>query len=93
MSLIDKVKKKLAEFKVPYELVELSDKPNKKIKIVINGKVIHFGDKNSLTFLEGADDKKRKAYQARASKITNKDGEYTYKIRYTPNFLSFNILW
>lgn len=55
---------------------------------------INFGAKNnSIAFLEGASEQKRNAYRARASKIKNKSGEYTYKIKYTPNFLSFNILW
>ena len=91
--LLDKVKANLKKYKVPYDYVMLSDKPNKKIKISINGKIIHYGDKNSITFIERNDKEKQRLYQARASKITNKNNEYTYKIRYTPNFLSFWTLW
>ena len=91
--LIDLVKKRLRELKIPYDHVALSDKPRKKIMVIIDGKRIDFGAKGSNTWLEGASKQKRDAYRARASKITNKNGEYTYLIRYTPNFLAYNILW
>lgn len=91
--ILQKVKKRLNELKVPYEYVRLSEKPDKKIVIRINGKTIHFGQKGSQTFIEGASEKKRDAYRARASKITNKKGEYTYLIPFTNNYLSYHILW
>lgn len=91
--LLEKVKKRLQELNVPFEDVQLSSRPNKKIMVVINGKKIHFGAKNSITHIEQQNEKKRDAYRARASKITNKNGEYTYKIKYTPNYLSFFVLW
>lgn len=93
MALLEKVKKRLQELNVPFQDVQLSPKPDKKIMVVINGKKIHFGAKNSYTYLEGADNKKKESYQARASKITNKNGEYTYKIKYTPNYLAYHVLW
>lgn len=91
--LLSRVKNKLAALGIDYESVQLSDRPNKKIKIVINGRVIHFGAKGSITYLEQTNEQKRAAYRARASKIKNKNGEYTYKIKYTPNYLAFNVLW
>ena len=75
--------------KIPFEDVRLSDKPDKKIMVKIEGKWNHFGAKNSQTFIEGASEQKRDSYRARASKITNKEGQYTYKIKYTPNFLAY----
>lgn len=91
--LLQKVKKRLKELNVPYEYVALSEKPDKKIMVRINGKTIHFGQKGSVTHLESPDQKKRDAYRARSSKIKNKQGQYTYLIKYTPNFLAWNILW
>lgn len=41
-NLIDKVKDKLKELNIKYESVSLSNRPDKKIKIIINGKTIHF---------------------------------------------------
>lgn len=93
MDLLSKVKKKLADLNIKYDSVSLSNRKDKKIKIVIDGNAIHFGDKNSITHLEQPNDNKKNAYQARASKIKNKNGEYTYKIKYTPNFLAYHVLW
>lgn len=93
VNLLTEVKKKLRDLKIPYQYAELSKRHDKKIMIRINNKTIHFGSKDSQTYLEGADENKRKAYNARASKITNKIGEYTYLIRYTPNYLAYHVLW
>jgi hypothetical protein len=74
--------------------IKLSDKPDKKLMVELrDGKIIHFGAKNSLTFLEGADENKKKLYQLRASKIKNKQGRFTYKLANTANFWAFHILW
>ena len=52
------------------EFVE-SNKKDKKYKIVFNinnrKKTFHFGSKNSITYIEGGDDKKRQNYQKRHS--------------------------
>jgi hypothetical protein len=93
INLLTSVKKKMRKLKIPYQYAELSNRPDKKIKVVIDGQTIHFGDKNSTTYLEGASDEKRDAYRARASKIKNKDGQYTYLIKYTPNYLAYHVLW
>jgi hypothetical protein len=93
MNLLYLVKQRMKQLKIPYEDVKLSDKPDKKIMTKIAGKWIHFGAKNSQTFLEGASEAKRDSYRARASKIKNKEGNFTYNIKYTPNFLSYFILW
>lgn len=53
----------------------------------------HFGLKNAFTYFDGAPITKRNGYIARASKITNKDGKYTYKIPGTSNSFAFWILW
>jgi hypothetical protein len=91
----------MKQLKIPYDDVKLSDKPDKKIMVKIpfgtgvpnEGRWIHFGARNSVTFLEGASEAKRDSYRARASKIKNKEGNFTYNIKYTPNFLSYFILW
>ena len=93
MSLVDKVREKLDELKVPYTDVGLSDRKDKKIMVVIDGKKIHYGAKDSVSYIEEPNEKKRQSYQNRSSKIKNKAGEYTYLIKYTPNFLSYCSLW
>jgi peptidase E len=92
-NLIDKVKKRLKELNIKYDYVSLSDRPDKKIKIVIDGRIIHFGAKNSISFLEGASKRKRDSYIARHSKIMLKDGTRAIDKLYSPAWMSKNILW
>ncbi len=56
-------------------------------------KVVHFGMKGGFTYLDGASEKKRNSYKARASKITNSEGMYTYRIPGTANSFSYWLLW
>ena len=61
--------------------------------IIINGKTIHFGAKNSISYLEKRDDKKRENYIKRHSKIFLKDGTRAIDKQYSPAWLSIRILW
>lgn len=92
-TLLTKVKRKLNQLKVPYTEVALSNRPTKKIMVVINGKRIHFGAKNSNTFLEGATKQKRDNYRKRHSLIYLKDGRRAIDFKYSPAWLSYYILW
>lgn len=57
-------------------------------------KKIHFGMKTATTFFDDSSLwEKRRLYQKRASKITNKFGEYTNEIPGTANSFSYYILW
>ena len=58
--LLKKVKARLKELNIPYELVQLSPNPKRKIRITINGKHIDFGSKNSIAYLEGASGQKER---------------------------------
>ena len=94
MDLVNQVIKRITKLRLDdIEEVKLSNRPNKKLMVLINDKWVHFGQKHSITFIEGADEKKRDSYRARASKITRKNGEYTYQIFPTANFLSYHLLW
>jgi len=94
---LQKVIRKAKALNIPFSKIEPSTRPGKKLMITIltpvGTSIVHFGDANSQTYIEGASKQKRDAYRARASKITDKHGQYTYKIPYTPNFLAFNLLW
>lgn len=74
-----------------------SDRHGKRLKalFMLDGKkhTIHFGDFYSETYYDGASETKRRAYQARASKIKNKEGEFTYMIPGTANSFSYWLLW
>tara|TARA_R110000803_G_scaffold46302_1_gene97271 strand:+ start:6064 stop:6327 length:264 start_codon:yes stop_codon:yes gene_type:complete len=56
-------------------------------------KLIHFGNKNYKDFTQHGDEKKRKAYLARAKGIQNKKGQLTYKDKNTKNYWSVHYLW
>lgn len=81
----------------------LSDKPSKKLMTIVNGKKIYFGStlyknyKDQTSLLDPAfqhfDEKRRKRYIARASKIRDKEGNLTYLNPESANFHAFHILW
>lgn len=90
---LNKVKAKAKKLKIEGEIY-LSDRKNKKLKILTpSNKWVHFGAKNSTTFIEGASEKKRNSYRARHSKIILKDGRRAIDVKYSPAFLSWNLLW
>ena len=75
-----------------------SQRKNKKFSVYVKGKdgkpkLIHFGDSRYEDFTQHKDKKRRESYRKRASKIKNKKGEYTYKLKDTPNYWSYNYLW
>ena len=86
------VVKKLAK-KHGSDNVRISKKKNKKYDVLYDGKWISFGDDRYQDFLEHKDSLRRYNYRRRASKITNKEGEYTYKNKKSPNYWSYHILW
>jgi hypothetical protein len=77
----------------------ISSRPDKKLALLVaSGNAIHFGDKNSETYIERKRlsdfwTKKRNAYIARHSKIILKDGTRAIDKHYSPSWLSFHILW
>jgi hypothetical protein len=71
----------------------LSNVKNKRFYIIYNNKKIHFGSSVGRTFIDHYDEQKREAWRARHSKIKNKEGLYVYKIKTSPSFWAFNLLW
>lgn len=93
MSVLEKVKARARKLEIG-DTILLSTRKNKRFKFLTpENKWIHFGDKTANTFLDHGDKKRRASYLARAKGIKNKNGEYTYKIKYTPNYLSYHLLW
>ena len=81
----------------------LSERSDKKLKVKVNGKWIHFGQKNFEHFrdktglldkkLNHEDDIRRFNYRARASKIKDKSGRLTVDDPESANYHAFRILW
>ena len=65
----------------------------KRLYVIYDNKKINFGSDVGSTFIDHNDDKKRKAWRARHSKIKNKGGQFAYKLKTSPSFWSYNLLW
>ena len=76
--------------------IEVSHRENKRFKITLsNGKIIHFGVwpySAKGTFIDHHDEKIRRAWRARHSKIM-KDGLVAYKNKASPEYYSWHLLW
>ena len=70
-----------------------SDVKNKRYYVIYKKKKINFGLQGGSTFIDHKDEKKRKAWRARHSKIRNKEGQLVYKLKTSPDYWSWNILW
>jgi len=81
----------------------ISDKIGKKLYTVVNDKKIYFGATAYEHFKDATgllpksqnhlDEKRRKSYLARASKIKNKAGALTVNDPNSPNYHAIRILW
>ncbi len=70
-----------------------SNMKGKRFYVRYMGKKIHFGAKGGQTFLDHRDEKKRKAWLARHSKIRDKQGRKVINLKTSASYWSKNILW
>lgn len=70
-----------------------SKKKDKKYDVIYKGKVVSFGSKGMSDFTIHKDPARRDRYRARHSKIKLKDGRLAYKVKGTPAYFSWHILW
>jgi hypothetical protein len=73
--------------------VKRANTKNHKYFVIYNGKKINFGHKDYEDFTQHNDPVRRERYRARASKIKNKHNQLTYKLKTSPNFWAYNLLW
>ncbi len=81
----------------------ISDKPAKKLYVLVDGRKIYFGDTKYTHFKDATgllpksqnhgDEVRRKSYLARASKIKDKSGNLTSTNPSSPNYHALRILW
>jgi hypothetical protein len=71
----------------------ISKRNNKRFFVKYDGKIIHFGLKHGSTFIDHMDETKRKNWYKRHSKIKNKNGQYVIKLKTSPDFWAYKILW
>ncbi len=79
-----------------------SNRKNKKLKVIVNGKTINFGDKRYEHFkdltgiytnLDHYDLNRKESYLKRAKGIKNKKGELTWLNPESANYHATRILW
>jgi uncharacterized membrane protein YvbJ len=68
--------------------LELSEKKDKKYKVIVDGKTVHFGS-TMEDYTKHKDESRRKSYLARAKGIK---GDWKSN-KYSPNNLAINLLW
>ena len=68
--------------------LELSEKKDKKYKVIVDGKTVHFGS-TMEDYTKHKDESRRKSYIARAKGIK---GDWKSN-KYSPNNLAINLLW
>ena len=73
--------------------LKTSTRKGKRYMILYGGKWIHFGSKTGSTYIDHRDVKKRDAWRARHSKITNSKGQLVHKLKSSASFWSWNLLW
>lgn len=77
------------------EELQLSKAKNKRFALVKDGLRTNFGlwDGSGHAYIDHQDNSKKLAWQARHSKIKQKDGRFAYKVKDSPEYLAYNILW
>jgi hypothetical protein len=66
---------------------------NKRFYVIYKGHRINFGSDTNNTFIDHGDEKLRKAWRARHSKIKLKDGRLAYTVPTQPEYYSWHLLW
>ena len=88
---MDKLKKKA--LRLGASDLRKSKKKGKKYDVIYNGKVVSFGHSKYQDFTQHKDKERRDRYRARHSKIKLKDGRLAYRVKGTPAYFSWYLLW
>ncbi len=65
----------------------------KKWMVKYKGKTISFGARGMSDYTIHKDPERRRRYRARHGAIRLKDGRLAYKVKTSPSFWSYNLLW
>ena len=80
--------------KLGAETLDYSTRKNNKYMVTLpEGKKVHFGSPKYPDFLFHKDQERRDRYLSRATKIKNRQGEFTHELIESPNFWSSKLLW
>ena len=79
--------------KLGAKYLDYSKRKNNKYVVEYEGKKVHFGSTKYEEYLIHKDLDRREKYLAKAKKITNKNGVYTYNSPSFANYWSVKLLW
>ena len=65
----------------------------KRFYVIYRGHRINFGAANGSTYVDHEDQHKRAAWYARHSNIKLRDGRFAYRVRESPSYWSWHLLW
>lgn len=71
----------------------MSEAKDKRYYVIYGGHKINFGSKRGQAFIDHKDNKKRKAWRARHSKIKNKNGQAVIDLKTSPSYWAAQLLW
>ena len=91
MENLTKLKKKA--FQLGATKFGKSPRKTKRFYVQYDGVPIHFGSKNGRTFIDHGNEGIKEAWKARHSKIKLKDGRYAWRVKQSPEYWSWRILW
>ena len=70
-----------------------STRVGKKYSVEYRGKTVHFGSRGMSDFTIHKDPVRRARYRARHRKILTKSGRPAYRVKGSPAYFSWNLLW
>lgn len=70
-----------------------SERKLKKFAVLYHDKWVHFGNSEYEDFTKHKDPERRDRYRKRASKIKDKNGNYSYLDKNKPNYWAYHVLW
>ena len=73
--------------------IEVSEKKDKKLKALVDGKWVHFGHTGYEDYTTHRDTKRRANYCSRAGGIRDKRGRLTGNDPSSPNYYAMRLLW
>lgn len=73
--------------------LKASTRKGKKYMVKYEGKYIHFGASGYQDFTQHKDEKRRENYRRRHGAIKLKDGRLAHKVKGTPSYFSWTLLW
>jgi hypothetical protein len=87
------IRKRAKSLNIPGMIYPSNRKHKKYMLLKPDGVRIHFGDSRYEDYIDHKDEKRRENYRRRHRNITLSNGKRAIHKRYSPAFLSFQLLW